>query len=195
MVPDSAPFADKAAQPPLGEETRVHRDRGSKRQPSAVCLRFTADISAPSAVIFDLLADMPNYGEWLPGSQAFGATEEVSPYPVRLGTTYLDWGPAGQRPGSVIEFDRPNRLGFHQTMALKRGPLNANIDIIKRYVLEKTQGATRVECSLDMTVEMRGIMAIARPLVVHAFRHENLRVLAALKAYVERSAPGGTASR
>ncbi len=44
---------------------------------------------------------MPNYGRWLPGSEAFGGTTEISPYPVRLGTTYLDAGPAGQRPGSV----------------------------------------------------------------------------------------------
>jgi len=43
-----------------------------------------------------LTADLPNYGRWLPGSEAFGETTEVSPYPDRLGTTYLDAGPAGQ---------------------------------------------------------------------------------------------------
>jgi hypothetical protein len=61
----------------------------------------TARIEGSPETIFDPIADMPNYGRWLPGSEAFGGTTEVSPYPVRLGTTYLDAGPAGQRPCSV----------------------------------------------------------------------------------------------
>ena len=60
--------------------------------------QFTARIEGSPETIFDLIADMPNYGRWLPGSEAFGGTTEVSPYPVRLGTTYLDAGPLGQRP-------------------------------------------------------------------------------------------------
>jgi hypothetical protein len=52
--------------------------------------RFTARIEGSPETIFALIADMPNYGRWLPGSEAFGGTTEVSPYPVRLGTTYLD---------------------------------------------------------------------------------------------------------
>jgi hypothetical protein len=52
--------------------------------------RFTVRIEGSPETIFDLVADLPNYGRWLPGSQAFGGTTEVSPYPVRLGTTYLD---------------------------------------------------------------------------------------------------------
>jgi hypothetical protein len=56
---------------------------------------------------------MADYGRWLPGSEAFGGTMEVSPYPLRLGTTYLDAGPAGQRPGSVTSFDRLHHIAFH----------------------------------------------------------------------------------
>jgi len=55
---------------------------------------------------FALIADMPNYGRWLPGSKALGGRTEVSPYPVRLGTTYLDAGPVDQRPGSVTGFPK-----------------------------------------------------------------------------------------
>jgi len=64
--------------------------------------------------IFELIADMPNYGRWLPGSDAFGGTTEVSPYPLRLGTTYLDAGPAGLRPGSVTGYDP--RLSSHHAV-------------------------------------------------------------------------------
>jgi hypothetical protein len=60
--------------------------------------KFTTRIEGSPETIFGLIADMPNYGRWLPGSEAFGGTTEVSPYPVRLGTTYLDAGPLGKGP-------------------------------------------------------------------------------------------------
>jgi len=35
--------------------------------------QFTARIEGSRETIFDLIADMPNYGRWLPGSEAFEA--------------------------------------------------------------------------------------------------------------------------
>ena len=128
---------------------------------------------------------MPNYGRWLSGSQAFGGTTEVSPYPVCLGTTYLDAGPAGQRPGSVTEYDPPRRIAFHHTMLLKQGPLTADIDVNVRYTFEPIEGGTLVIRNLDLTIEIPGLLRLAKPLVLHAFRKENLRILAELKRYVE----------
>src|SRR6204780_4475361 len=90
---------------------------------------FKAKIDGSPEFIFSLIADMPNYGSWLPGSDAFGGTTEVSPYPVRLGTTYLDAGPAGQRPGSVTGYAPPKYLAFHHTMPLKRSAGTAKIDV------------------------------------------------------------------
>jgi hypothetical protein len=147
--------------------------------------RFTARIAGSPQVIFDLVADMPNYGRWLSGSQAFGGTTEVSPYPVCLGTTYLDGGPAGQRPGSVTEYDPPRRIAFHHTMLLKQGPLTADIDVNVRYTFEPIEGGTLVIRNLDLTIEIPGLLRLAKPLVLHAFRKENLRILAELKRYVE----------
>jgi hypothetical protein len=151
-------------------------------------------IDGSPEVIFDLIADMPNYGRWLPGSDAFGGTTEVSPYPVCLGTTYLDAGPAGQRPGSVTGYDPPKYLAFHHTMLLKRGPLTANIDVHIRYTLEPVERATRVIRDLDLTIQIPGLLKLAEPLVVFAFRKENVRILAELKRYVEaqpQPRPGG----
>jgi hypothetical protein len=85
---------------------------------------------------------MPNYGRWLPGSDAFGGTKEVSPYPVRLGTTYLDGGPAGERPSSVTGYDRPKYIAFHHTMLLRKGPLTANIDVQYSLHVEPVECAT-----------------------------------------------------
>jgi uncharacterized protein YndB with AHSA1/START domain len=146
---------------------------------------FTARIESSPETIFDLIADMPHYGRWLPGSDAFGETTEVTPYPVRLGTTYLDGGPAGQRPGSVTEYDPPKRIAFHQTMLLKRGPLTANIDVNIRYTFEPVEHATNVTRALDLTIEMPAFLKLAEPLVLRAFRKENERLLAELKSYVE----------
>src|SRR5260370_15843851 len=88
--------------------------------------QFTARIDGSPDVIFDLIADMLNYGRWLPGSEAFGGTTEVSPYPVRLGTTYLDAGPAGKRPGSLMGYDPPHYIALHHTMLPKQSPLPTN---------------------------------------------------------------------
>jgi len=106
--------------------------------------RFTIRIDGAPETIFELIADMPNYGRWLPGSDAFGETSQVAPYPVRLGTTYLDAGPAGQRPGSVTEFDPPRSIAFHHTMLINRGPLTANVDVTIRCTLEPVGNATSV---------------------------------------------------
>ena len=153
--------------------------------------RFTARIEGSPEAIFDLMADMPNYGRWLPGSGAFGGTTQVSPYPVRLGTTYLDAGPAGERPGSVTTFDRPTSIAFHQTMRIKRGPLTANCDIHIRCTLEPVDGATIVSRVLDLSIEIPGPLRLAEPLVASAFRKENARILAELKRYVETHGPAG----
>lgn len=114
--------------------------------------------------IFDLIADMPNYGRWLLGSEAFGATTQVSPYPVRLGTTYLDAGPAGERPGSVTRFDRPKSIAFHHNMLLKRWPLIANIDAHILYTIEPIDSITAVTRDIDLTFQIPGIMKLAEPL-------------------------------
>ena len=147
--------------------------------------RFTARIKGSPEVIFDLIADMPNYGRWLPGSQAFGGTTEVSPYPVRLGTTYMDAGPAGQRPGSVTAYDPPRHIAFHHTMLLKQGPLSADINVHIRYTAEPVEGETLVLRELDLTIQIPDWIKIAEPFVLYAFRKENVRILAELKRYVE----------
>jgi len=71
---------------------------------STARMQFTSQIADAPEVIFDLIADMPNYGRWLPDTDVFGGTVNVTPYPVRLGTTYLDAGPV-EKPGTVTEFD------------------------------------------------------------------------------------------
>jgi uncharacterized protein YndB with AHSA1/START domain len=107
-------------------------------------LRFTAQIDGSPETIFDLIADVPKYSRWLPDSSAFGGTVDVTPYPVRLGTTYLDAGPI-EKPGSVTEYDPPKHISFHHMVQLRRGPLNTDVDARIRYTFEPNDGGTFVD--------------------------------------------------
>ena len=90
------------------------------------------------------------------------------------------------RPGSVTVFERPKRLGFHHTMAFKKGPLRGDADIEILYTLEPVEGnAIHVMRKLDMEIVIPGITRLAEPLVLRAFQKENLRIMAELKRYVE----------
>jgi hypothetical protein len=151
---------------------------------SSSYLRFTSQIQAPSEVIFDLVADMPNYGRWLPDSAAFGGTVNVTPYPVQLGTTYLDAGPV-EKPGRVTEFNRPNSIGFQYTVQIRQRVLTTDIEAGVRYAFEPQRNGTFVIRELHLVADLRGPWRLAMPFVLAGFRKENLRTLAQLKRYAE----------
>src|SRR5918992_4602122 len=84
---------------------------------------YTASIAAPPKTLFELVADMPNYGRWLPGSDQFSETIDVEPYPVRLDSRYHDGKP--REPGSswrgtVTGFQPPGSLDFHHTIQVRQ---------------------------------------------------------------------------
>src|SRR5262249_22779853 len=146
-------------------------------------LRFTCQIAGPPEVVFDLIADLPNYGRWLPDSSAFGGTVDVTPYPVRLGTNYLEAGPI-KKPGKGTEVDRPRRIAFQHTVMIRR-PITTDVEARIRYTLEPTQAGTAVLRELDLTIDLRGPLKLLRPALLWGFRKENLRTLGCLKKYVE----------
>jgi hypothetical protein len=154
-------------------------------------LRFTSRIAASPELLFDLVADMPHYGCWLPDSSSFGGTVDVTPYPVRLGTTYLDAGPI-QKPGKVIEFERPRHIGFQHTVMI-RSPIKTDVEARIRYTFDPAQGDTAVLRELDLGIDLRGLLKLLRPALLWGFRKENLRTMACLKRYAEaRGSPGGS---
>ena len=153
---------------------------------------FTARIEGSPETIFNLIADMPNYGHWLPGSEAFGGTTDVSPYPVRMGTTYLDAGPTGKRPGSVTRYDPPKAIAFHHTMLVKQGLFSADVDVSIHYWFEPLDNATFVIRALDLAIQIPGLLRVTEPLVRLLFRRENVRILAELKRYVEGGGATGS---
>jgi len=147
-------------------------------------LNFTTEIAGSPEIIFELIADMPNYGRWLPNSSAFGGTIDVTPYPVQLGTTYLDAGPV-EKPGVVTEFDPPGRISFRQTIQLRTSFLKTDVGADGRHSFEPNNGRTLVVRRLSLQFNLHGIQRLLLPAIVYGFRKENNRTLAALKVYVE----------
>lgn len=153
-------------------------------------LTFVARIQGPPEVIFNLVADMPNYGRWLPDSSAFGGTVDVTPYPVRLGTTYLDAGPI-EKPGTVTEYDPPKYISFHHIVQIRKSFLRTDVDARIRYRFEPEGAGTFVERRLTLTFELSGIRRLLLPVLLSGFKQENDRTLAALKRYVEAQSDVG----
>jgi uncharacterized protein YndB with AHSA1/START domain len=139
---------------------------------------FSIDVTSPIERVFDLLADLPNYPQWLPPSGLY-ATTEVSETPIRLGTTYIDRSKQGPLHGRVTAYQRPHVLGFHQEAQWALGRLIVDI----HYQLENRDGTTRVQRTT--APQLSGALALVRPVVIRSIRHENLRTLARMKQYLE----------
>ena len=84
---------------------------------------YTSKVAASPELLFGLLSDLPNYGQWLPASDEFGGTTDVEPYPVQLGSRYHDGRPGQPGKnwwGSVTGFQPPGSIGFHHTIRVRQ---------------------------------------------------------------------------
>src|SRR5215472_16151781 len=150
---------------------------------------YTSSIQAPAELLFRLLSDLPNYGDWLPGSAAYGATTDVEPYPVQRGSRYHDGKPDGTGRdwwGTVTGFQPPGALDFQHTIHAK--PLAATIDVRIHYSLEQQDAETTVNRWLVLDIRMPFVFRLLQPLVTASFDKENVRTMAALKRYAEEPA-------
>jgi hypothetical protein len=100
-----------------------------------------------------------------------GGTVNVTPYPVQLGTTYLDAGPI-EKPGEVTEFDRPRHISFHHSVQIRQGLLNTDVDARLRYAFEPRDGGIVVDRLLVLDFDLRGIARLALPFILYGFRKE-----------------------
>lgn len=155
---------------------------------------YTAKIDAPAPLLFSLLSDMPHYDDWLPGSDQFGSTADVEPYPVQLGSRYHDGKP--DEPGKdwwgeVTGFQPPGSLDFHHVIHVKQ--LRATVDVHIHYSFEPDDGGTRANRWLVLDFTMPILFRPLRPIVISSFDKENLRTMDAVKIYAESHANHGEA--
>ena len=147
---------------------------------------YSSRVAAPPELLFRLLSDMPNYGDWLPGSGQFGRTTDVEPYPVRLGSRYHDGKPGEPGKdwwGTVTGFQPPGSVDFHHTIHVSQ--LRATVDVHIHYSLELDGDATRVTRWLVLDITMPILLRPLRPLITASFDKENLRTMAALREYAQ----------
>lgn len=142
-------------------------------------MKFTTTIHAPVERVFDLIAQIDRYGEWLPPSNTFKEVREVSDRPVRAGTTYIDQGQSTPMRGHVTVYERPTRIGFAQAQNMPLGRLAVETT----YTLVATASGTHV--TRDFQFHTGGLLLLIRPLLAGVLRQENERILAALKGYAE----------
>jgi hypothetical protein len=147
---------------------------------------YNSRVAAPPALLFNLLSDMPNYDDWLPGSKQFAATTDVDPYPVQLGSRYHD-GKPGQPGkdwwGTVTGFQPPGSIDFHHTIGVSQ--LRATVDVHIHYSFEGDDGTTQVGRWLVLDIVMPIVLRPLRRLITSSFEKENVRTIAAVKDYAE----------
>jgi hypothetical protein len=152
---------------------------------------YSSQVDAPPAILFELLSEMPNYGRWLPSSAAFGATTDVDPYPVQLGSRYHDGKP--DQPGkdwwgTVTGFQPPGSLDFHHTIHISQ--LRATVDVHIHYSFEEQERGTHLTRWLFLDITMPALLRPLRPLIIRPFDVENVRTIAAVKKYAEAHPDG-----
>jgi uncharacterized protein YndB with AHSA1/START domain len=147
-------------------------------------IHLTIDIRSPITTVFTTLTDLPSYPTWLPHSSSFKGTTQVSETPVKLGTTYLEPGPAGLRKGEIIEFDEPVKVTFHQPMSLKPYWMGLVIDIrVEMRLREEGEGETRLE--RDVFLIYPWVLWPFKALLDREFRGESWRTMECLKRFLE----------
>jgi hypothetical protein len=157
-------------------------------------IHLTIDIKSPITTVFTTLTDLSSYPTWLPHSSSFKGTTQVSETPVKLGTTYLEPGPAGLRKGEIVEFDEPVKVTFHQPMSLRPYWMGMVIDIRVEMRLRASgedegqgEGDRGVKTVLEREVFLiyPWVLWPFRGLVDREFRGEIWRTMECLKTFLE----------
>jgi uncharacterized protein YndB with AHSA1/START domain len=156
---------------------------GELERGALVKLRWDIDIRAGAGKVFSILAELRDYGRWLPSSSAFRGTHFISEGPIGVGTTYVEPGPLGVRHGKVTEFVPPTRLCFEQPMTLRPRAMGV-LGIRLSHTL--TPSGDTVRLCRELELEPDGPVKFLMALVVPAFRAENARMMKKLKAYAEK---------
>lgn len=138
-------------------------------------------IHRPIHEVFDRIADINAYPDWLPARGIFITTYQDSPGPVRAGTTYTDKTRLGTVYGDVVEFDPPHRIVFHY--AARRLGFTI-MEGWPGYTLE-AQDETTTRVSHHGRARLGGPLNLLRSIFQRMADHERQRTVSALKDSLE----------
>ena len=141
-------------------------------------LRFESRtvIRRPAGEVFERLADMPGYRQWMHRDGVFGGTELTSPLPIRAGTTYVDRTRMGRYIGEVTEHVPSTRLAFSETFSLFGRPVSR---ARPSYVLEPDGDSTVVHHTAE--ADLYGPMRLFKPAAAWMVNRERSHTLASLE--------------
>ncbi len=149
-------------------------------------MQFGIDIASPPKAVWDLITNLRQYDVWLPPSRAFNTVVQLNSGPVKVGTAYMDGGPSLTFHGEVTQLEPYTRIAFYQASRSKAWAFDVGMDIEIEYVLQPAGTGTHVERTL--TLDTSGIFTLGQPLLRRAIRQENERILARMKAHLEKEA-------
>ena len=147
---------------------------------------LTRTVRAGIQDVFDRLADIEGYSEWMPRKGSMlRRTRKTSPGAPGLGTTYLDETSVGPTPGEISQFEPPRALVFHWWDRSKAGRLR--LEGWPGYRLDEGEdGFTVVRHSAR--IETHGAYRLAAPLLRRMAKKERTATLNALAASFDPAA-------
>ena len=142
---------------------------------------YVANVSAPPQAVFGLIADLPKYPDWLPGSEEYRGTTDVEPYPVQLGSRYRDGKPGEEGKdwwGTVIGYQPPGSLDFQHSIAV--APARGVVDVHIHYSFAEKDGGTLVQRWLLLEIRLPLVLLPVKGVIVRRFDAENVRTMDAV---------------
>ena len=137
--------------------------------------------------VFDRLADINGYNDWMPkAGSMLRRTRQTSPGAPALATTFLDETSFGPTPGEIAEFEPPQTLVYHWWDRSKAGKLK--LEGWPAYRLETSDGGSTL-VRHNAKLHTYGMYRLATPLLRRIAMKERAVTLEALAASFE---PGGT---
>jgi uncharacterized protein YndB with AHSA1/START domain len=150
------------------------------RRETLIRVEIDTIIRRPVEKIFDRLANISGYSQWLPKSRVFLDCKQTSEGPVGVGTTLIDKTRVGTYRGQVTEFERPTKVSFR--MRLRWLGMNV-MESRPGYRLEAVEDGTKLH---HLAVgRLYGIFKLLQPYVAIRARGERKRTVAALKKSLE----------
>ncbi len=140
-------------------------------------------IEKPVEEVFERLADLNDYSQWLSHWGIFTKSWQTSEGPVELGTTYDDKGKMGTFHGDVSDFEKPRKVAFKEDLYWFGTHV---VEARPGYELESDGDSTKLHFHGEG--ELYGFYKVMRPMLAVMGKAERKRTIKALKRSLESQA-------
>lgn len=164
----------------LSNRTRQAVKQMPKRASTTVRYETRTTIDRPINDVFTRLADLEGYTTWMRRTGLFRRSGRTSNGPLGLGTAYFDATRMGTFRGEVTAYERPERIGFRETLRWSDSVL---MEARPEYILEADWNKTIVNHVAEG--ELFGMMRLMKPVATLLARSERARTVESLRRSLE----------